>query len=478
MEVVNVMALFSARRIRSVCIVTAIVAAALVAPGAANAFVIEQCGGYGSEAGKPLGGKGASLQELAQKEVWTKEFNVSANDEACNGTFGTKAKPVVSYTSTGSGPGVQSWGVERVVGSPPLEFGPKNAYIGTDEPPSPSQITEIESHKGTGTGKVLTIPVLQAAVSIDVHLPTGCTSATSTAVPGRLVLNNQTFEQIFRHKITKWSEIKDDGDALKPAGCEGASEITRVVRKEGSGTTSIFKKYLNVIEPAAVDAGKTWKELAVGSNNILWPEEGVNLVFKAKGSGIASFVGETPGTIGYANVADARVNGGLVPPTGGNNKAKFWVELEHNGSRKPGEAGGTYFDPASNKDVAAKANSSCTSEKYTDGAGKEFPPESAEDSWSEVTTATTQTQYALCGFTYDLSLTHFKGYEGEAGTEATTEVEARTAFDYLEFVVDPSTAGGQKDIAVKHDYLGLPKSGIEAQDVQEIAELGANKIAF
>lgn len=51
-------------------------------------------------------------------------------------------------------------------------------------------------------------------------------------------------------------------------------------------------------------------------------------------------------------------------------------------------------------------------------------------------------------------------------------------FDYLEFVVDPSTAGGQKDIATKHDYLGLPKSGIEAQDRQEIAELGANEIAF
>jgi ABC-type phosphate transport system substrate-binding protein len=363
------------------------------------------------------------------------------------------------------------------VGSPKLDFSPNNAFVGTDEPPNATQIEAIEKNT-TGTGKVLTIPTLQAAVSIDVHLPTGCTTATSTAVPGRLVLNNGTLEQIFRHAITKWSEIKDDGDALKPAGCEGASEITRVVREEGSGTTSITKKFLHVIEPGAVDAGKNWQELAEGSNNTLWPEEGVNLHKAAKGSGIATYVGEHPGTIGYANVADARVNGGLVPPTGGNNKAKFWVELEHNGSRKPGEAGGTYFDPASNKDVSGKANSACTSEKYTDGAGKEFPPESALNSWSEVTTATTQAQYDLCGFTYDLSLTSYKGYAGETGTEAATEAEARTVSDYLEFAVDPSTAGGQKDIATKHDYLGLPKSSIEAADVQEIAELGANKIAF
>ena len=50
--------------------------------------------------------------------------------------------------------------------------------------------------------------------------------------------------------ITKWSEISDNGDALSGAGCTATSTITRVVRKDSSGTAHFLKKYLGLINKA------------------------------------------------------------------------------------------------------------------------------------------------------------------------------------------------------------------------------------
>jgi ABC-type phosphate transport system substrate-binding protein len=71
--------------------------------------------------------------------------------------------------------------------------------VGTEIAPSKAQEEEIESH---GAGKVLTIPVLQAAVAIVVHLPKGCEKVEGGPVPGRLALKDATVEKIFQGTVT------------------------------------------------------------------------------------------------------------------------------------------------------------------------------------------------------------------------------------------------------------------------------------
>jgi ABC-type phosphate transport system substrate-binding protein len=463
------MSVFSARRLVSAGVLSAALAAALAVPGAASAAPGgEQC------SGENIGGKGASLQELSQIKVWTPKFNESAAELACNGTQGSKGKPTVTYTSTGSGAGLRSWGQEPKEPKE-INYGPKNGYVGTDEPPNQKQKEEMESHGAAGT--LETIPVEQSAVTVSVHLPEGCTGVEGGPVGGRLGMKETTLESVFRGRSTKWSQVLNGAKLIGPKGkCSAATEIKRAVREDGSGTTSIFKKFLWVASKGkVVFEGKTWKELAESSNNTVWPEEKTHPVLKApKNSGVAKKIAETPGAIGYVNLADARANGEFTPPNGGVNTTKFWVELQN--ASKPTV---TYSDPATNGDVAEKANSNCEETLYTNGK-KKFPPESTAVVWNEVTTSMTQKNYALCGFTYDLSLDKFSAFTIAKGSqEEPNEKEVRTAYDYLHFVLGSEPGEGQALIAEKQDYLGLPTTPKEPKtDILGIAREGVKRIGF
>jgi ABC-type phosphate transport system substrate-binding protein len=452
---------FSARRWLTACTVSATAAAALVAPGAANAFTPEPptaCTGASIE------GNGSTLQKLAQT-LWDKEFNNAALEAggACN----AKGVPTVKYTGTGSGPGMESWGFGKGAGKGNFEA--SNAFVGTDEPPNSAQKAEIEA-EGTG-GKLLEIPTLQAAVAIAIHLPTGCV-AKAKAAPGRLALSNAQVEGLLRGTITSWLSLKSKQDKLK--GKKGAcnAPIKRVVRLEDSGTTSITKKYLNLVTPAPVSGGKTWKELGEENPNTTWPEEGSDPVLRGKGGGgVAETVVNTPSTVGYANLADVRAKF-PAPPASGPSTSIFWAVVE-NGSVKKGKTQKfitTYADPATNSEVGALGQSNCSGTLYTDGKNK-FPPETTEKAWNEVTTALVEPNYTICGFTYDLSLTKFSGYGVKSGKPATS-TGARSAFDFFNFMLH----GGQTLIAGPTDYEELPEN--ETGHVLKIAREGAAKISF
>jgi ABC-type phosphate transport system substrate-binding protein len=454
----------SARRLVLTCIIAVASAAALVAPGAASATTLgEQC------TGSAIGGQGSSLQLLAQ-EVWIANFNTSSNKFACNGSQGKGGTPKINtYNPSGSGAGLRSFGVKSKE-SKEINYSATNAYVGTDEAPNPTAITEIEAHESTITPKtVLTIPVLQAAVAVIVHLPEGCT-ATSTSNKGRLVLNNSTLEEIWRGNITNWTEIKDGGDAFTGT-C--SATIKHAVRLDGSGTTHIFKKYLGLINkttawPATNLAGesvgsKTWNEVAEGTENTTWPTaDAVIRPAKTGGGALVSLVAAEPSTIGYANMADARVNAAFVPPAGGPKTSVFWVPIQD----KTGTV--TYADPATNKEVAAKKESNCGKEEYTDGVHA-FPPESALVSWSEVTTNTEEPKYTICGLTFDIAFTSYGLFTG-ASLEETTTVN-----NYLQYVLQTTKEkegnknnGGQALIKL-HDFE--PLGGTVLKEAQKGAAL-------
>lgn len=422
----------SARRLFSACVLSGAAVAALALPGAASAGTLgAQC------SGSNIIGKGSSLQKLAQQSVWDPAFNTSSNSKACNGTQGSKGIPTVTYESVGSGAGMEAWGINGHA------FESSIAFVGTDEPPNTLQREEIQSHsKHPKESTVETIPVLQAAVAVPMRLPKGC-SATSTSNPGRLVLDNVTLEKIFRGVITKWNEITDNGDKLEGATCKAETTITRIVRLDQSGTTSIFKKYLALINGEKNIVGEQgWRELAVGTKNTEWPGT-VTKPTEKGGGAVVKLINETPSSIGYANLADVRANGNFAAPVGGPKTARFWAPLQNNGIAQEEE---TYADPSSNGDAKEVANSNCANTEYTNGEVA-FPPASTLETWTEVTTKTAEPNYTLCGLTYDLAFHEYSQYTGFTLEEATS------ANNFLLFVL---AGGGGQELIKKHDYLALP----------------------
>ncbi len=469
----------SARGIIPACAITVACAAAAALPVTASAAV-EQCGG------SAIRGKGSSAQKLLQKEIWNKDFNKSGNPLACNGTQGTKGTPVVSYESTGSGKGLESWGVEQAKpGAQELWFAGKNAFIGTEIGPNKKQEEEITKH--TEGAKVLTIPVAQPAIAILFHLPKGCTVEGGPATTkGVIALKDKTLEEIFEGKITAWSKVLNKAKfaGTEAKACKKAS-ITRVVREDGSGTTDAFKKYLGVLNKSkpVYESGETWSQNGEKTANTEWPKEKTDPVVKGNGGGgLVEAVEKTEGSIGFANVADARSKVGFQPVSeggkGGPGTSEFWAEVEN--------AKNKYANPSTNGEVKTKSNSNCEETVYTNGTSgkKTFPPPSTEELWNEVTIGTVQKNYEPCYLTYDLALTHYKGASKEAfaGTGETelaepTEEEAATVKNYIQYELSTAPEGAQ-EAALGEDYLGDPTNSTAELNVLAIARKGAEKIGF
>ena len=444
------MRLLSARGIVP-AFVAAAAAVALAAPGSALAAKENPL----CATGVNVEGQGSSAQKLLQQNFWTKQFNEPVGGKlACNLIH----QPTVKYNSTGSGAGLHSWGIEEKEAKE-VNFGPTNAYVGTDEPPSAAQIALFEAEETTPTAKsLLTIPVAQVALAVVMHLPTGCT-ATSTASPGRIVLSQKSLEGIFSGSVKTWGALTDGGSKIEGAGC-AESAILPVVRKDQSGTTHIFKRFLNLINTAELEtaSGKhTWGDLSEGALSTTWPTAaGTKTAAKSGGGELVKLVAETAGTIGYAAVSDARANA-KFGTEGGAGKPTFWAELEN--ENKKGKA--KFNDPSTNGESGTLAGSNCAKTLYSDGASP-FPPPHAYQPWNEVTTKTSEKTYALCGFTFDLAVTSYGLLPGASSGEADT-VKA-----YQQYVNDKK--GGQV-ILGGADYLALPKA-VLAIAKEGVAEIG------
>jgi len=239
--------------------------------------------------------------------------------------------------------------------------------------------------------------------------------------------------------------------------CNPNTLINTVVRKDGSGTTHIFKRFLNWSNEgslATTEGNFTWDELSEGTHSTLWPT-GIGAIKGNKGEGEVKEVTKTVSSIGYANLADARnpaYGGAFTPPLGGEKTETFWAEVESSNVENPEThvITRTYADPSSDKDVEKKASANCKDTEYSNGTAS-FPPPSVESAWNNVTTDQySKTTYPICGLTYDLVIANYFAYS----PLGTTQAEATTVENYLAYVLDAK--GGQKEIA-NNDYLALPK---------------------
>jgi phosphate transport system substrate-binding protein len=117
-------------------------------------------------------------------------------------------------------------------------------------------------------------------------------------VPGitkPLNLSGETIADIFTGKVTKWNDAQIV--AQNRAVALPNSDILVVHRSDGSGTTYIFSDYLTAVSPS-------WSGTLGKGKEIKWP---VGLGGKGN-EGVAGQVKQTPGSIGYVELAYAKQN--------------------------------------------------------------------------------------------------------------------------------------------------------------------------
>jgi phosphate transport system substrate-binding protein len=173
----------------------------------------------------------------------------------------------LNYQSIGSGGGIRQFSDGTV------DFG------ATDAPMSDSAITAI-------SGNVLHIPTVMGAVVIIYNLQ-GVTQSVR--------LTPDVLADIFLGKITKWNDARLG--SINPGVALPATDIIVVHRAEGSGTSFAFTDYLSKVSPE-------WQQKVGKGPSVNWP-----VGLGGRGSeGVSSTVSQTPGAIGYVELAYATIN--------------------------------------------------------------------------------------------------------------------------------------------------------------------------
>lgn len=182
----------------------------------------------------------------------------------------TKVDPSVNfnYQSIGSGGGIKQISAQTV------DFGASDAALTN------------EQLRGAA-GKLIHIPMIAGAVVVTYNVPEiGKTT---------LNLSSDVVAGIFLGKIKHWNDPAITND--NPGVNLPASDIIVAHRSDGSGTTNIFTDYLSSISSG-------WKSKVGKGTSVSWP---VGLGGKGN-EGVAGLVKQTPGCLGYVELAYAERN--------------------------------------------------------------------------------------------------------------------------------------------------------------------------
>jgi len=193
----------------------------------------------------------------------------------------------INYQSKGSGAGIKQ------LSDGTVDFGASDGPM-TDE-----------EMARTRHGPVLHFPTVLGGVVVSYNLP---------ELPAPLRLDGESIADIFMGKITKWNDARLA--ALNPSAKLPARDILVYHRSDGSGTTYVFTDYLAA-------ASRSWAESAGGpgrGKEVKWP-----IGLGGQGNeGVSGGVKQTPGSIGYMELAYAKQNG--LPVAHVRNAAGQFVE--------------------------------------------------------------------------------------------------------------------------------------------------------
>jgi phosphate transport system substrate-binding protein len=201
-----------------------------------------------------LNGAGATFPNIIYQN-WMLAYNQAHADTKLN------------YQAIGSGGGIRQFSDGTV------DFG------GTDAPMTDSAIAAIQ-------GNVLHVPTVMGAVVIAYNL-----QGVSQAVK----FTPDVLADIFLGKITNWNDARlasINGGLKLPS-----QDIVVVHRSDGSGTSFVFTDYLSKVSP-------DWQQKVGKGTSPNWP---VGLGGKGN-DGVSATVTQTPGAIGYIELAYAMIN--------------------------------------------------------------------------------------------------------------------------------------------------------------------------
>src|SRR5579863_6371918 len=178
----------------------------------------------------------------------------------------------VNYQSIGSGGGIQQFTARTV------DFGASDV---------PLSSTEMKAAVAAN-GPVVEIPVTLGGVAVAYNVP---------GAPSNLKLTPTTLAGIFLGKITDWN---DQAIAANNPGVKMPDlPIVVMHRADASGTTYIFTDYLSHVS-------SDWKSQVGTAKSVSWPAASS---VGAKGTeGVAGQIQNTPGAVGYVELAYALEN--------------------------------------------------------------------------------------------------------------------------------------------------------------------------
>jgi phosphate transport system substrate-binding protein len=182
--------------------------------------------------------------------------------------YATRTGVKINYQSIGSGGGI------RQLSEGTVDFG------ATDAPMSDAELAKAKG------GAILHIPTALGAVVVTYNLP---------GLGQPLELTGEVIAAIFQGQITRWNDTRIA--ALNGSLALPATDILVVHRSDGSGTSYVFTDYLASVSPA-------WATKPGKGKEVQWP-----VGLGAKGNeGVAGQVKQTPGAIGYVELAYANQN--------------------------------------------------------------------------------------------------------------------------------------------------------------------------
>ena len=172
----------------------------------------------------------------------------------------------LNYQSIGSGGGIQQ------IENKTVNFG------ATDKPLTPDVLAQQN---------LVPFPAIIIGITPVVNIP--------GVAPGQMVLNGQVLADIFLGKIVNWNDKAIA--AINPGLTLPDMPIAVVHRADGSGTTFTFTNYLSKVSDE-------WKTKVGSDTAVSWPTG-----LGGKGNaGVANFVGQVKGGIGYVEYAYALQN--------------------------------------------------------------------------------------------------------------------------------------------------------------------------
>ncbi len=287
-----------------------------------------------------------------------------------------------NYQSIGSGGGI------RQITAGTVDFGASDAPMTDDE------MAKLP-------GPILHVPTAIGAVTVVYNL---------AGVGSGLRLAQDVLVDIYLGKIRKWNDPRIA--SLNPGLRLPGADIVVATRSDGSGTTDIFTNYLSTVSPE-------WRAKVGRGKSIRWPAG-----LGGKGNeGVAGLVKQTPGAIGYVELAYAKQN--RMPMAALKNRE------------------GAFVLPSIASTTAAAA-----------GAAKTMPA----DFRVSLVDAPGKDSYGICGMTWLLVYRNQKDPE-----------KGKALVSFLKWAI----RDGQK-IGPTLDYAPLPKPVVDMVDksLKQIAYLG------